>query len=302
MANHQTFRPSKPSHRRWHDGRLRRTVIASVAVGVLLGPVLVNAAPSAASGPIPRVTAKAPQVIYPSGIRDAVEPSGEAPPGPKALPGYALTYTQDFTGQTFPSDWGKFAGVPSGDSTSRWSGSHVLMGGGVVRLIAWRDPQYKNDWVTGGMCQCAPGEGHTYGAYFIRSRVTGPGPDENELLWPVAPVWPPEVDINEMGWPTNKTSWTVHYGHGYSFVQTTKKFNMLRWHTWGVIWTPKSLTFTIDGKAWGHLTSAAEIPHQAMTLDIQQETYCNSGIKDVNACPKHQVALQIDWVAEYRLR
>jgi beta-glucanase (GH16 family) len=170
----------------------------------------------------------------------------------------------------------------------------------MVRLVAYRDPAFHNAWVTGGMCQCSPGSGHTYGAYFVRSRVTGPGPDENELLWPVAPVWPPEVDLNEMGGPATSTSWTVHYGTGYAQIQGTRSFNMLRWHTWGVIWTPRSLTFTIDGHPWGRITNVGQIPHQAMTLDIQQETYCGHAV--VNACPTHPVALQVDWVAEYRLR
>ena len=146
------------------------------------------------------------------------------------------------------------------------------------------------------MCQCK--KALLYGAFFVRSRVTGPGPDEAELLWPIAPTWPPEVDLNESAYATNATSWTVHYGSGNAFVQGTHSFNLERWHTFGVIWTPRSLTFTMDGRLWGRITNYNEIPHQPMTLDIDQQTRCNVPASWA-ACPKHPATLQVDWVAEY---
>ena len=216
-----------------------------------------------------------------------------APPGPNALPGYHQIYKTDFLGTTLPKGWGKFEGIPKGDPGSRWAFSHVLLGGGMVRLVTYRDPRFNDQWTTGGISQYSLGR--AYGAYFVRSRATGPGPDENELLWPVAPVWPPEVDMNEMGFNPHSTSWTVHYGHGNTFVQTTRTFDMERWHTWGLIWTPTSLTFTMDGKSWGRLTNTAEIPHQKMMFDVQQQIWCSPRL----ACPTHPASLQIDWVAEY---
>jgi hypothetical protein len=213
--------------------------------------------------------------------------------------GYVLSYRNDFSHRVLPSEWGKFAGVPSGDSGSEWAPSHVLAGGGVVRLSTYRDPKFGGRWVSGGMCQCGQGQGRLYGAFFVRSRVSGPGPDEAELLWPVAPAWPPEVDLNESAFATNSTSWTVHYGNGNAFAQGTHSFNLERWHTWGVIWTARSLTFSMDGRLWGRTTNYAEIPHQPMTLDIDQQTRCNVPASWA-ACPHHRATLEIDWVAEYR--
>ena len=211
--------------------------------------------------------------------------------------GYVLSYRNDFTSASLPSDWGKFAGVPSGDAGSQWAPSHVQTGGGIARLLTYRDPKFGGSWVSGGMCQC--NKGRLYGAFFVRSRVTGPGPDEAELLWPVAPVWPPEVDLNESAYATNSSSWTVHYGSGNAFQQGTHSFNLERWHTFGVIWTQRSLTFSMDGRLWGRITNYAEVPHQAMTLDIDQQTRCNVPASWA-ACPKHPATLQVDWVAEYR--
>ena len=243
-----------------------------------------------------RITPLGKRVVFPFGVPDRREPSGLAPPGARAMRGYVMSYRQDFGAKTLPAEWGKFNGVPSGDAGSQWAPSHVQIGGGIIRLQTYRDPKFGNNWVSGGMCQCR--KGRLYGAFFVRSRVTGPGPDEADLLWPVAPVWPPEVDFNESAYATNSTSWTVHYGSGNAFTQGTHGFNLMRWHTWGVIWTPRSLTFTMDGRSWGRITNYGEIPHQPMTLDIDQQTRCNVPASWA-ACPTHPATLQIDWVAEY---
>jgi Glycosyl hydrolases family 16 len=272
--------------------RARRT--SATVAAVLAMSLLVVTTPSGAASHTLASQPGYPRIAraqFPVGVRDASEPSGAAPPLASSLPGYQRVYTTDFSGSALPSGWGTFAGVPSGDDQSRWLPSHVVVSGGVVRLIASKDAG--GGWVTGGIGQF--GVGRAYGAYFVRSRVTAPGPDEDEMLWPVAPVWPPEVDFNEMGNSGTSTSWTVHYGHGNTFVQTTRNFNMERWHTWGLIWTPTSMTFTIDGHPWGVLTRYAEIPHQKMTLDVQQQVWCQPDL----ACPTRATSLEVDWVAEF---
>lgn len=277
--------------------RLHVTVVVVALAAVLLSTSPSSAAPRVARVHPARTTPLGAKVVFPLGIRDRREPSGLAPPGAHALRGYVMSYRNDFTSRRLSSEWGKFNGVPSGDAGSEWAPSHVLTGGGVVRLATYRDPRFGGNWVSGGMCQCK--KGFLYGAVFVRSRVTGPGPDEAELLWPVAPMWPPEVDMNESAYATDSTSWTVHYGSGNAFQQGTHTFNLERWHTWGVIWTRRSLTFTMDGRQWGRITNYGEISHQAMTLDIDQQTRCNVPASWA-ACPKHEATLQVDWVAEYR--
>lgn len=272
----------------------RLSVCASALVAASL--LIVTTPSGAASDKGPRATHRAHHVAhlaFPHGVRAMWEPSGQAPPPPNALKGYRRTYLTDFRGHTLPKGWGTFAGLPQGDNQSRWLPSHVIVSSGVVRLVASKDAALRGKWVTGGISQYSVGR--TYGAYFIRSRVTGPGPDQNEMLWPVAHVWPPEVDFNEMGNSTSSTSWTVHFGHGSTFVQNTRRFNMERWHTWGVIWTPRSMTFTIDGRSWGRLTNWGAIPHQKMMLDVQQQVWCQPRL----ACPTRASALVIDWVEEY---
>ncbi|MGA2295277.1 MAG: glycoside hydrolase family 16 protein [Acidimicrobiales bacterium] len=215
-----------------------------------------------------------------------------APPSANALAGFTESYVNDFSGSSLPSGWSAYSGTPGGDPGAQWAASHVTVSNGLLQLNTSQDPAFNNEWVAGGLCQC--GVSQTYGAYFVRSRVTGAGPTGVELLWPTV-SWPPEIDFNETSGDTSGTSATVHYGAANSQSRRALSINMTQWHTWGVIWTPSSITYTVDGNVWGTVTSAAEIPSQPMTLDLQQQTWCSSNW----ACPTTPQSMQVDWVAEY---
>lgn len=230
---------------------------------------------------------------YPVGTASNSEPSGEAPPSPWALPGYRQSYVTDFGGSSLPPGWSAFSGTPGSDPGSQWASSHVVESGGLLQLNAWPDPAYGNEWVTGGLCQCAVAQ--TYGAYFVRSRMTGPGPTQVELLWPVS-GWPPEIDFSETYGGDSSSMATLHFSSANDEVHQVLNIDMTKWHTWGVIWTPSLISYVVDGKVWGTVNVASEIPDQPMTLDLQQQTWCSSG----EACPTSPQSSQIDWVAEYQ--
>jgi hypothetical protein len=215
--------------------------------------------------------------------------------GPNALPGFTQSYSNDFTGTSLPSGWDVYTGTAGGDTSSQWASNHVSVGAGLLTLSTFQDPAYNNNWVTGGLCQC--GVAKTYGAYFVRSRVTGAGPTGVELLFPTV-GWPPEIDFNETGGQTTSTTatniWAIS-GTSRSQQQSSVNINMTQWHTWGVIWTPQTITYTVDGQVWGTVTNSSEIPNVPMTLDLQQQTWCSSGY----ACPTTPESMQVDWVSEY---
>jgi beta-glucanase (GH16 family) len=129
--------------------------------------------------------------------------------------------------------------------------------------------------------------------------VTGAGPTNVELLWPASNNWPPEIDFNETLGPSTSTTATVHWGASNSeFHSNLSGIDMTQWHTWGVIWTPTSITYTIDGRVWDTVSSSsAQIPDVPMTLDLQQQTWC--GASPAYACPTAPESMQINWVAEY---
>jgi glycosyl hydrolase family 16 len=221
------------------------------------------------------------------------EPSHQAPPGADWLRGYARSYCNDFPGTSLPPGWGRFRGVPHGDPSGMFDPSHVVVAHGMLSLNTLRDQANGGGWASGGVCQC--GVGRLYGAYFVRSRLTGAGDDEVQMLWPVANVWPPEIDFNETGNRMTKTAWYVHFRSSGHQIARTLQIDLARWHTWGVRWTPRLITFTVDGRVWGTVRSASVIPHEPMTLDLSQQTWCGIAPE----CPQRPVSMLVDWVAEY---
>jgi hypothetical protein len=241
---------------------------------------------------------------FPTGIPDAAEPSGEAPPTAAGFPGYKLTYTTDFTGSAMPSGWSVYSGTPgTTDPGSQWAVSHAVVAQGMLSLNTWQDPAYNDEWVTGGVSQS--GVSRQYGAYFVRSRETGAGPTLVELLWPASNTWPPEIDFDETSGPSTQTGasniWAVNNGVK-SQALSWLTIDMTQWNTFGVIWTPTEDTYTINGKAWWTVSNAGEIPATPMNLDLQQQTWCGAaaGLDDEDACPTAPESMQIDWVAEYK--
>jgi outer membrane protein OmpA-like peptidoglycan-associated protein len=276
--------------------RLVMTLLGVFSLGIVtIAPVaLVNSA-SAVVSPKGTTTAKLSShdsTTYSVGTPDASEPSGVAPPTTSDISGYQLSYVTGFGGSSLPAGWFKYTGTPSGDGSGQWAPSHVVVSNNMLQLNTFQDPQFSNAWVEGGVAKSsAP---HTYGAYFVRSRTTGPGPTQVELLWPTG-GWPPEIDFNETYGGVVATQATLHYTGANSQIHTNLTIDMTAWHTWGVIWTPTSITYTVDGSVWGTVTDAAAIPDQPMTLNLQQQIWCSSGF----ACPTTPESMDINWVAEY---
>jgi hypothetical protein len=281
----------------------RLIVTILVTFGLAMSSVLVFAIHSSVNAS-PIITATTlpvtnPAVVpFPVGRANRHEPSGMAPPGPNALAGFVRTYTADFVGTALPPGWLDFTGIPGGDPAGQFAATHVVVSDGLLHLNTWRDPRYADKWASGGLCQC--GRPVTYGAFFVRSRITGKGPNEVELLWPADNQWPPEIDFNETGNQVHSTSFTIHYGTPQTgpFQELLKQVDMTRWNTWGVIWTPTKITFTVNGTPWGYFTDRAAIPHMAMTLDLEQRPGCWRG----PVCTTQGQSMQVDWVAEYTAR
>ena len=241
-------------------------------------------------------TVPLPSAVYPIGTPNANEPSGYGPPSVTALAGYRRTYVNDFTSSKFPTGWLPFTGSPGGDPGGQFAASHISLKNGELVLTAARDRAYQNRWVTGGLCQCKLAS--LYGAFFVRSRSDGGGPNEVELLWPHNNQWPPEIDFNESSW-LHQTSATVHWSVANYQQQWFKSgIDMLAWHTWGVVWTKTQIRYILDGHVWGIITVKNEIPSIPMNLDLEQRTGCTHHVQ----CPHAPVHFKIDWVAEYHVK
>lgn len=261
------------------------TTAPSTTTTTTLPPATTTSTTSPSSSP-----ASSPSTAWPIGTPSSSEPSGYAPPAANALSGYSEEYESDFTGSTLPSAWDPYSGQPGGDSGALFDPANVTVANGLLNI---NTSLVNNEWETGGTCLCNS-PNLTYGAYFVRSRMTGPGPTGVELLWPTG-SWPPEIDFNETYGTTDGTSATLHYGSANLQIQRTVSTDMTQWHTWGVIWTPTSITYTLDGTVWGTVTQASAIPNGPMYLSLQSQTWCSSNW----ACPTSPQSMQVDWVAEY---
>jgi hypothetical protein len=234
---------------------------------------------------------------FPVGTPNRFEPSSFAPPGATALAGYRLTYVNDFNDGRIPSGWNLFSGHPGGISAAVFSPHHVNVAQGLLRLKTYQDPAYHGHWTTGGICQCQ--RAVKYGAFFVRSRITGAGANSVELLWPWRNAsWPPEIDFNENLNHLGLTTSTTHWGTVNHISVDILRIDMLKWHTWGVIWTPTYVLYVVDGHPWHEFSVANEVPQIPLTLDFEQRALCPS----TNECPTQPSAMLVDWVAEYAPR
>ena len=263
-----------------------------VAMIVATTWVIVTSPASPNSGPATSTTVFTPPA-YSAGVVNPAEPSGLGPLPANAVPGFVESYVNDFSDNALPVGWYTFTGVPGGDPSGQFSSAHVVVNNGLLELNAWKDPAFHNRWVTGGLCLC--GRPQTYGAYFVRSRQTGSGPNEVELLWPQDNSWPPEVDFNETGGASLVTSATVHWTIANHLIQNAVQVDLKQWHTWGVVWTPHVIKYTLDGRVWATDTLVDSIPNQPMTLDFEQRTICDPRVQ----CPSVPTSLLIDWVVTF---
>jgi hypothetical protein len=289
-------------NRRSHHPRGRMRVklrVVALALAAAMLPILAGTETSQAGAAVHPHAAvvnsakPSSETPYPQGRWDNKEPSHRAPTGPNALPGYSRVFVTDFRTWLKSSQWFLFRGVPGGDPAGLFEPSHVTIGSGVLKISTYQDPNYGNAWVSGGVGLYSVHP--TYGAFFVRSRETAIGPDDVELLWPKDGQWPPEIDFDEMGPNPDSTTWTVHFDTPSDQVEGSKQINVLKWHTWGVVWTPTEITFIVDGYAYGTVTEPWEIPNLSMELDMQMESWC--GISP--DCPTVPSSMLIDWVTIY---
>lgn len=242
-------------------------------------------------------------------------PSGTETPSGAAipigdLPGWHQTLAEDFSGTTLASGWGAYTGQPGGDPGGWFDASHVTVFNGELQIASYRDAAHCpsactaiQDLVSGGVQLY--GHAQTYGKYEVRMRADNArGMGLTVLLWPVAPVWPPEIDIVADGGQTPRigtATGTVHYAPGDTEIgvkNTTA--DLSQWHTWGAEWSPGKVVYTLDGAVWA-TTANANVSSIPMNLAIQIQGYsCGIG---GTVCPDATTPamsnFDVDWVVQY---
>jgi beta-glucanase (GH16 family) len=232
-------------------------------------------------------------------------PSGAASTGdgsswPTSVPGWQLTYSTDFPGDSLPSGWDAYNGEPGGDPDGNWDPANVTVSDG-LNLMATPSAQ-------GGVAFY--GNPQTYGMYLVRMKGDyEPDLSINNLaiLWPAQQgVWPPEVDFyQDAGGTRQSFSASLHVGPDGDgdccvIASPTQDSDGTAWHTYGVQWTPSSITYTIDGQVWASvssnsLSSPAQWPTIPMNLTLQSQN-------QASAQPGGTIdTMSVAWVAEYSM-
>jgi Glycosyl hydrolases family 16 len=292
----------------WVPGNVPATIAADAGSRPELSAGTVSPAPSptptktpsaaptktAASQPASSGPSAAPSGgIASGGVPSAGTPSGGGVPG--NVPGWQLTYSTDFPGNSLPSNWGAYSGQPGGDPDGHWDPANVAVNGGKLHF-------YANNGSTGGVDFF--GNPQTYGMYLVRMKGDyEPGIDISDilLLWPDSNVWPPEIDFFEdTGGDRSGYLATVHpgpNGQNSNQVHVNVSNDATQWHTYGVQWTPSTITFTVDGQSVGSVSQSdtSSWPNIAMNLDLQSQNLGPS--QPANGTE----TMTVSWVAEYAM-
>ena len=238
----------------------------------------------------------------------APDPSGVPMPTGN-VPGWSLVYSQDFNGSNLPPNWRAYSGMPGNDPYGSWDPANVTVSNGELHLgtTANDDAERSNTYSTGGVDFY--GNPQVYGMYLVRMKgdyEPNLKISDIALLWPSGGqnIWPPEIDFFEdNGGDRSSFTATLHpgpNGNNCCMIAENLANSAGQWHTYGVEWTPTSITFTIDGKQWGkviyknQLAPPAKWPSIPMDLVLQSQ---NLG----PAQPATPIdTLSVAWVVEYK--
>jgi hypothetical protein len=267
--------------------------------------------PTGTTTATPSGTPSAPPTATPTGSQSGTDPSGQNPA--TTLSGYTLKYTQEFSGDSAPSNWNLYTGVPGGETSSEadWEPSMCTFSGGEAHFMA------------SGIDSCGMkflGDNQEYGAWFARlqGNVEPAGQLFTDifLLWPGNNQWPPEIDVYEDKGDRSRTGATVFDTPGNAcgsspsvgcldqYTQTNWGSNGVanngtQWHTYGVEWTPSGVSWLIDGKVVftapaSAVKSPAQQPALPMNMALQSENLQGSP-----GASTTEDTMNVDWVEQF---
>lgn len=211
---------------------------------------------------------------------------------------FQLVFQDDFSSLD-TSVWTRYWGNPGSRPNAFWDPSHVKTQNGVLVLECYWDGAHPEANRTCGAV-AAKGKAQTYGKWEVRARADW-GPDMNAiaLLWPYNDQWTHEIDFME-DWDGRRydVEGTLHWlpDGKNNWEQNKLNVDMTQWHTYGVIWTPGKVEYTLDGNVWATQTGEIgwKVPDYPMWMALQIENMRELG----SETPAH-VNMYVDWIKQY---
>lgn len=285
----------------WRNAAMTLAVVLAITIGA--GVIFWPNSPTTTvtwSGPMATSTTSATPTRY-SG-----PPPSDVPMPAGDLPGWRMTFSEDFNGDDLTESWYIYDGQPLGDPGGWFMPSHVRQEGGRLVISGSReDTPNGNLYATGGVSN-EKSFSQVYGRFDIRFRMDeGYGINYVILLWPSFQDWPPEINIAEdNGKSRDLITSTLHWGGHGSPTRYTERVlsgvDFTQWHTVGVEWTPGRLIMFLDGAEWARYETS-NVPSVPMSLALQSQAwYCGGYFSD---CPNNTtppvVNMEVDWVVAY---
>lgn len=177
----------------------------------------------------------------------------------------------------FPQGGGGCSNFGNSQEREWYLSSQAEVSSGALHLVATETPtsgwdsfgQTKTYPYASGMVTTFSSFQFTYGYVQVVARIPG-GNGTWPALWLLSESesWPPEIDIMENYGSTHVVMDTVHWesptGPEFQSFAVTSPINLtVGWHTYGLLWTPGSLTWYLDGNAVATY-SGSNVPSQSM--------------------------------------
>lgn len=227
---------------------------------------------------------------------------GDVPVGD--LPGWHQVFADDFSaavplggfpGSMYGSRWTGYEGLRDTSGAGTYSNARVVsVHDGVLDmylhtedgtpLVAAPVPLVNGQW-----------GGQVYGRFSVRFRADPvPGYKTAWLLWPDSNEWAEgEVDFPEGSLDDSMYAANLCVGKPGKFCfQKTNLGSYQQWHVATIEWTPKGVSFILDGRRVG---TSSQSPSTPMHWVLQTET--TSGKPPASASGH----VEIDWVAIYTM-
>jgi beta-glucanase (GH16 family) len=222
---------------------------------------------------------------------------------------WKLSWEDDFTGTGLPANWTfDTGGSGFGDKELQWNSDNnaQLSGNGELVISATKGGGMHTCWY--GPCTYTAAKiqttfGQTYGRFEARIKLpAGHG------LWPAfwmipASSGPGEIDIIEVN---NQHPYLVTgYVHDSGvFSYRAKSVQDLpissQYHTYGVDWTPSGITWTLDGKAYGHISAYRGWPFDQPFIMVLDLAVGGSWPGPPDASTVFPAKMLVSWVRVYK--
>jgi beta-glucanase (GH16 family) len=228
---------------------------------------------------------------------------------------WKLVWEDDFTGNGLPRNWTSLvSGNGFGDESLAWFGSNnaTLTGHGGLVITADKGASEYTCWY--GPCKYISADISTsfaqeYGRFEARIKLpSGRG------LWPgfwmipqptkADPELPGEIDILEVN---NQNPYKVSgYAHdGPIFSYEAKKYlaqpPSSQFHIYGVDWTSTGITWTLDGKSYGHINAYKDWPFDRPFIMLLTLAVGGTWAGSPTASTVFPAEMQVSWVRVYKM-